>query len=54
MTLNGYSLDKMLNVLESDYKCIGIDIKTIWLLRMKLIYAMANIFYKTRESLQRN
>lgn len=43
MTLNSYSLDKMLNVLESDYKCIGIDIKTIWLLRMKLIYAMASI-----------
>lgn len=31
----------MLNVLEDDYGCIGINIKTIWLWRLKLIHAMA-------------
>lgn len=41
MTLNDYSLSDMLNVLERDYCCLGIDIKTIWLWRMKLYHVMA-------------
>ncbi len=43
MTLNEYSLTDMLNVLEKDYCCPDIDIKTIWLWRMKLYHAMANM-----------
>lgn len=41
MTLNNCSLADMLNVLEKDYCCPGIDIKTIWRWRMKLYHAMA-------------
>lgn len=42
MTLNGYSIDSMLNVLKKDFNCYGIDKKTVWLLRMKLINAIAS------------
>ncbi|WP_241208429.1 transposase-like zinc-binding domain-containing protein [Streptococcus downei] len=43
MTLNGYSIEDMRNVLINDYDCLGIDIKTVWLWRLKLITAMANM-----------
>ena len=41
MTLNNYSIEKIVNVLESDYSCTGINSKTVWLWRMKLIHALA-------------
>jgi transposase-like protein len=41
MTLNEYSIDSMINVLEKDYGCEGINRKTVWLWRMKLIHALA-------------
>ena len=41
MTLNNYSIERTVNVLEKDYHCVGIDPKTIWLWRLKLIHAMA-------------
>lgn len=43
MTINGFSIDSMINVLEGDYGCNGINRKTVWLLRMKLIHALASI-----------
>lgn len=43
MTINNYSLEKMQNVLEKDYNCIDINIKTIWLWRLKLIHAIASL-----------
>lgn len=41
MTLNGYSIEDMRNILINDYDCLGIDIKTVWLWHLKLITAMA-------------
>lgn len=41
MTINSYSLADMLNVLEKDYGCVGINVKTIWLWIMKLIHSPA-------------
>lgn len=41
MTLNGYSIDSMLNVLKKDFGCHGINRKTVWLWRMKLINAIS-------------
>ncbi len=43
MTLNNYSLDDMIQVLEKDFSCTGIDKKTVWLWRLKLIHALASI-----------
>lgn len=43
MTLNNYSLQDMVNVLEKDYSCKGINIKTVWLWRLKLIHALASL-----------
>ena len=43
MTLNDYSIEKTVNVLERDYGCEGIDPKTVWLWRLKLIHAMASV-----------
>lgn len=42
MTLNSYSIDDMLNVLEKDYSCYGINRKTVWLWRMKFIHVLAS------------
>ena len=42
MTLNNYSIEKTVNVLEKDFGCIGINPKTVWLWRMKLIHALAS------------
>lgn len=41
MTINSYSIDSMINVLEMDYGCEGINRKTVWLWRMKLIHGLA-------------
>lgn len=41
MTINSYSLPSMITVLEKDYGCTGINYKTVWLWRMKLIHALA-------------
>ena len=41
MTLNTESIPDMKNVLEQDYGCVGIDPKTVWLWRMKLVHALA-------------
>lgn len=43
MTINNYSLEKMLNVLEQDYNCTNINIKTLWHWRLKLIHAVASL-----------
>lgn len=41
MTINNNSIDEMINVLEKDYGCEGINRKTVWLWRMKFIHALA-------------
>ncbi len=41
MTLNQYPIRDMVRVLVYDYGCTGIDIKTVWMWRMKLIHALA-------------
>lgn len=43
MTLNNYSINRMVNVLENDYKCTGINEKTVWMWRLKLIHALASL-----------
>ena len=43
MVLNGFSIQDMLNVLVTDYGCDGINPKTVWLWRMKLIHALASL-----------
>lgn len=43
MTLNDDSLVDIQTVLEQDYGCEGINIKTVFAMRMKLIHAMAAI-----------
>lgn len=43
MTINNYSLSAMITVLEEDFGCAGINRKTVWLWRMKLIHALASI-----------
>ena len=43
MTINSYSIPDMINVLEKDYGCNGINYKTVWLWRMKLIHALASL-----------
>lgn len=43
MTLNDDSLADMKTVLEQDFSCDGINIKTVFSMRMKLIHAMASI-----------
>ena len=43
MTLNNYSIERMLNVLVNDYDCIGLNHKTVWLWRMKLIHSLASL-----------
>lgn len=43
MVLNDYSVIDMKHTLETDYNCAGIDKKTIWHWRMKLIHALASL-----------
>jgi transposase-like protein len=43
MTINHLSLDSMHNALVHDYGCEGINRKTIWLWRLKLVHALASI-----------
>ena len=43
MTLNNYSLHKMIHILEETYGYEGINYKTIWHWRMKLIHALAKL-----------
>lgn len=43
MVLNDDSLETMKTVLEQDFACEGINIKTIFAMRLKLIHAMAAI-----------
>lgn len=43
MTINGFSLDKMQTVLSKDYGCKDINIKTLFLWRHKLIYAISKL-----------
>jgi len=42
MTINNYSLHSMINVLTKDFGCVGINYKTVWLWRIKLIHALAS------------
>ena len=41
MTINHLPLDTMLTILTHDYGCLGINRKTIWLWRLKLIHALS-------------
>lgn len=43
MTINSYSIHDMINVLTKDYGCEGINYKTVWLWRMKLIHTLAEM-----------
>ena len=43
MTINNFSIKKMVNVLEKDYGCTNINEKTVWLWRMKFIHSIANL-----------
>lgn len=43
MTINSYSIHDMINVLTKDYGCEGINYKTVWLCRMKLIHTLAEM-----------
>jgi transposase-like protein len=43
MTINSFSLKEMKNVLEKDYACIGINHKTLFLLKHKLIHTLASL-----------
>ena len=43
MTINNFSIKKMVNVLEKDYGCTNINEKTVWLWRMKLIHSIATL-----------
>jgi len=43
MTLNNYSLHKMIRILEEEYGYQGINYKTIWHWRMKLIHELAKL-----------
>lgn len=43
MTINNLSLKSMQNVLERDYGYEGINIKTVWFWRMKLIHALSKM-----------
>lgn len=43
MTLNNYSLHKMIDILEEEYGYKGINYKTVWHWRMKLIHALARL-----------
>lgn len=43
MTINSYSVQDMVTVLEQDYSCVGINYKTVWLWRMKLLHALASL-----------
>lgn len=43
MTINSFSLKKMENVLEKDYGCVGINEKTIFLWKHKLLHAIASL-----------
>lgn len=42
LTINNYSIEKTVNILEKDFGCTGINPKTVWLWRMKLIHALAS------------
>ena len=43
MTINNYPIQSMVNVLVDDYGCVGINYKTVWLWRMKLIHVLASL-----------
>lgn len=43
MVINHYPIHDMMNVLVNDYCCTGIDYKTVWFWRMKLIHALAEM-----------
>ena len=43
MVLNDDAIEKIKTVLEQDFDCKSINIKTVFAMRMKLIYAMASI-----------
>ena len=43
MTINNFSIKKMVNILENDYGCTNINEKTVWLWRIKLIHSIATL-----------
>ena len=43
LTINNYSVEKIVNILQNDYKCSNINSKTIWHMRLKLIHSIANL-----------
>ena len=43
LTINNYSVEKIVNILQNDYKCSNINSKTIWHMRLKLIHSIASL-----------
>ncbi|MBE6114370.1 MAG: IS1 family transposase [Erysipelotrichaceae bacterium] len=43
MIINNYPIEAMVRVLVDDYDCVGINYKTVWMWRMKLIHALASL-----------
>ncbi len=43
MVINHHPIHDMMNVLVNDYGCAGIDYKTVWFWRIKLIHALAEM-----------
>lgn len=43
MVINHYPIHDLMNVLVNDYGYAGIDYKTVWFWRMKLIHALAEM-----------
>ena len=43
MVINNYPIETMMIVLEDDYGCVGINYKTVWRWRMKIIHALASL-----------
>jgi len=43
MTINNTSVRDMVNILERDCGCTGINVKTVWHMRMKLVHALATL-----------
>jgi Zn-finger DNA-binding domain protein len=41
ITINGFSIENMVNVLQDDYGCTDINSKTVWHWRMKLMHAVS-------------
>lgn len=43
ITINNFSIEKMVNILQKDYDCDNINSKTVWTWRLKLIHSIAKL-----------